>query len=212
MVKIIKIWAFHFELWQLRNHCKRYSAGKPIMTWNLQHYGNDPCLWDNSRLHFFLASPDHCWFENWVFHCFFPFCLLVQTSLMLEDDAYSGTPIKSVVSRRECAICWSPRPYCSPAPSKKLHLLSALAFVYFSLRKNSLCRSLLLVYFCLPSSRTLFILHSFSIQMYVKCPLKEWHLKNCCLEFLCFVFLLKASNASLEEALKKYWLAQNIIF
>lgn len=154
------------------------------LTWNLHHYGNDPCPWDISKVTFLLGFPRTLLIWKLSLPLFFPFCLLVQASLTLEQwclfwhlnsDACSDTPIKPVVSRIECAMCWSPRAYCSPVTSpKKLHLLSALAFVYFSLRKNSLWRSLSLVYFCLPSSRTLFILH-FSIHIYLKCPLKEGH-------------------------------------
>lgn len=173
MVKTIIIWAFYFKLWQLRNHCKRYSAGKPILIWSLHHYVMIPVcgtfqgyissrLPQNRLLIWKLSLP-----------LFFPFCLLVQTSLTLENDACSGITIKSVVSTIECALCWSPTAYCSSvtSPSKKLHLLSALAFVYFSLRKNSQWRSFSLVYFCIPSSNTIyftFIFHSDIFKMSTK--------------------------------------------
>lgn len=67
------------------------------------------------------------------------------------SDACTSTPIKSVVSRTECAMCWSPRAYCSPmtSTSKELHLISALAFLQpkekFSVEKFDF--SLLLLFF-----------------------------------------------------------------
>lgn len=144
---------------------------------------------------------------------FFLFCLLVQTSMTLEQWClfWHSHQIRGFQNRM-CYVLESQSillPVTSP--SKKLRLLSALAFVYFSLRKSSLWRSLSSVYFFLPSSRTLFILHSFSIQIHLKCPLKEGHSRNCCLVFLCSIFPLNSLDTSHEEAVKKYWLAGNIM-
>lgn len=113
--------------------------------------------------------------------------------------------MKSVVSRIEYALCWCPREYCSPvtSPSKKLHLLSAFVFVYFSLRKNPLWRSLTSVYFW---RNTIYFTSLFNSDVNVHYK-RDTEGTAVLYFFLCSIFPLSSPDTSLDKALKKYWLA-----